>query len=512
MTSSRLEIEIKYDAPPDAMVPDLAVLDPVESVELSAPHVLEATYFDTGDLRLIGAGFSVRRRTGGDDEGWHLKIPMPEGDGRHEVRVSLSRAKARVPKELRDRVVALVGDQELGPIATIRTERTAYRLIGADGGVLAELADDQVTASAGADETTWREWELELYDADAGLLEAAGKVLVDAGARPSDAAAKLVRALGDRLSSPPVPRAGKGAPVALVVQSRLTEQSRRLRQCDPAVRERLPEAVHDMRVATRRLRNALATYRPFLDRASTDPIRDELGWLADTLGEARDAEVLAARIGMLADAQSGEPTAVDADWVRRRLGRRHDAAYSRLVAALRGERYLALLARLEVLTEAPQWTAKAEKPVRTRMPRRLGHDWKRLAHRMAAAEAIGDPSDRSGEQSGRSGERAAALHAARKAVKRVRYAAEPLVPLYGSGAEEFVAALKDLQTRLGDHHDSEAARVELRRLAGETQDRGKALGLGVLHERERLEAVELEAAAIAAWRAASRKKLRTWVG
>ena len=62
------------------------------------------------------------------------------------------------------------------------------------------------------------------------------------------------------------------------------------------MRQDLPGGVHKMRVATRRLRNALATHRPLLDRDVTEPVRDELKWLAGALGDARDAEVLQARL------------------------------------------------------------------------------------------------------------------------------------------------------------------------------------------------------------------------
>lgn len=497
-----LEVEVKYDAPAAAEVPDLTGLEPVASVERSGPEVLEATYFDTEDLRLIGSGFTLRRRTGGDDAGWHLKIPVE--DGRHEIRVPLARAKVQVPKRLRDLVLALVGDRALDPVATVRTERTTYRLRDADGTMLAELADDVVAASSGQEQSAWREWELELRDGDRGLLETGGGLLEENGATRSDAAAKLARAMADRLAVPVLPDQRRKGPSAAVVQARLTEQLRQLRACDPAVREDLPEGIHDMRVATRRLRNALATYRPFLDRSVTEPLREELAWLADALGQARDAEVLAARIGGLAEEQAGEPVAVDLVWVRSRLRERYDAAYTRLTATLGSDRYFALLGRLEELTTSAPWTVKAEKPVGKQMSKRVRHDWDRLARRMAAAESIDEHAERSES-------RAEALHSARKAVKRVRYAVEPLVPIFGLPAERFVSALKDLQTELGDHHDSQTSRAELRRLAGETEDGHQALGLGVLHERERVQAARLEAEATAAWEALSKKKMRAWL-
>ncbi len=205
---------------PDAVLPALDGLPQVASVETSE-HRLEATYFDTTNLRLAAAGITVRRRTGGADDGWHLKLPA---DGaRHEVTVGLGRGKATVPKRLRDTVRVFVGDEALGPIATLRTHRTEHRLLDESGRLLAVVSDDLVTAEVETRETGWREWEVELAEGDDALLKAAAALLRDAGARPSTARSKLARAVGDRLTaaghrSPPrhpgsrTPRASSSRP------------------------------------------------------------------------------------------------------------------------------------------------------------------------------------------------------------------------------------------------------------------------------------------------------------
>ena len=162
MAPSHLEVEDKYDVAADAVLPALDGLPRVESVETSE-HRLEATYFDTTNLRLAAAGITLRRRTGGVDDGWHLKLPAD--GGRHEITVGLGRGKATVPK-LRDTVRVFVGDEALKPIATLRTLRTDHRLLDESGLLLAVVSDDIVTAEVEARQTGWREWEVELAEGD----------------------------------------------------------------------------------------------------------------------------------------------------------------------------------------------------------------------------------------------------------------------------------------------------------------------------------------------------------
>src|SRR5829696_2942959 len=117
-----LERERKYDADPDLVLPDLTGIHGVARVTEPQEHLLEATYFDTPDHRLAAVGVTVRRRTGGEDEGWHLKLPSAEeADARHELRIGLGRAVRTVPKRFRTTVDGLVGDQELSAVATVTT-------------------------------------------------------------------------------------------------------------------------------------------------------------------------------------------------------------------------------------------------------------------------------------------------------------------------------------------------------------------------------------------------------
>ena len=133
-------------------------------------------------------------------------------------------------------------------------------------------------------------------DGDPGLLDRVERRLLEAGVRRSDARSKLARLLGDRLPSPE--RAvwlGRRSTVGEVVLAYLREQGEAIRWGDPAVRQNAADAVHKMRVATRRMRSALQAYGKVVDRAATRELTDELKWLAGVLGDARDLEVLHAR-------------------------------------------------------------------------------------------------------------------------------------------------------------------------------------------------------------------------
>lgn len=194
-----LEIEQKYEAGTGFVLPGFGDLPGVGAVSAPETFRLDATYFDTEDLALIRHKITLRRRTGGADEGWHLKLPAGL-DTRKEVREPLTPA-LEVPAELSSRVARLTAGRPLNPIATLMTERTVRRLSDIAGTPVAEVADDHVTAqrltpSPGAP-LSWREIEVELLPgAPDDLLPAAGALLREAGARPARSASKLGRVLG----------------------------------------------------------------------------------------------------------------------------------------------------------------------------------------------------------------------------------------------------------------------------------------------------------------------------
>ncbi|WP_199433281.1 CYTH domain-containing protein [Qaidamihabitans albus] len=196
-----IERELKFELDLDRPVPRLDGVGPVARQGDPVKSALEATYFDTADHRLTEAGITVRRRTGGHDAGWHLKLPRPDGH-REEVQEPLGQSTETVPQALREHVRDRIGDRELTPIARIRSTRYAYPLLDAENRPLATLTDDHVTAEAdeaiGID--TWREIEVELEDTTGDdVLHVLADALEHAGVRPAPWPSKLRRALRHRL-------------------------------------------------------------------------------------------------------------------------------------------------------------------------------------------------------------------------------------------------------------------------------------------------------------------------
>ena len=225
-----IETERKYDAAADFTLPDLAGLDAVAAVTGPRTYRLRAVYFDTPDLSLVAARITLRRRTGGTDAGWHLKLPAGV-DSRREVHAPLGRGAYRVPASLAVLVARWAGGRPLRPIARLATTRRVRWLADRDGQVLAEVADDLVSGSlpgpgpAGETGTgtsgprdpglpewrevsRWREVEVELGAGPRGLLDSVGDVLQRAGAAPSSSASKLSRLLASAAGPAGTPASG----------------------------------------------------------------------------------------------------------------------------------------------------------------------------------------------------------------------------------------------------------------------------------------------------------------
>ena len=201
-TGKYLETERKYDAAADFILPDLSGLEGHAKATGRQRYYLSATYFDTEDLDLIKNRITLRRRVGGSDEGWHLKLPVRK-DTRQEVRTPLGESDTgTVPARLAAQVEDITAGRALHPIAILDTERTVVTLTGQADEPLAEVADDLVTATRldqpGAEPVSWREIEVEAVGGvkAADLLEAADQALREAGARRSSSSSKLGRLLG----------------------------------------------------------------------------------------------------------------------------------------------------------------------------------------------------------------------------------------------------------------------------------------------------------------------------
>ncbi|MFD9071447.1 CYTH and CHAD domain-containing protein [Streptomyces lasiicapitis] len=511
-TATKREIERKYDAGADGGLPDLRGVAGVADVIDKGVAELDAVYYDTADQRLAAASITLRRRTGGADAGWHLKLPVPEMEGaRDEVHAPLS---DDVPRALIGLVRSRVRTAELTPIVRLRSSRELRHLVDASGALLAEVSIDGVRAdrlAGGTDATAWTEIEVELADdGDPALLDKVEKKLRKAGVHRSTSSSKLARALRETVDpaggAAPVPAAAP-APVedsaGAQVLAYLREQRDALVDLDPAVRQDLPDSVHQMRVATRRTRSAFKSYAKFLDRAVTDPVGEELKWLAAELGVDRDREVLTER---LTEAIAAVPRTLLLGPVRGRLkiwkvaGRA--GSRRKTVAVLDSGRYLALLDRLDAFLADPPLRKAAETPATEALPKAMLKDYGRLATRVDHALAL-TPGE----------ERDVAMHEARKAAKRARYAGEAAGPALGNPADRFAKRMKAVQKVLGEHQDSVVAREALRHLAIQAHAAGEsAFVWGLLYGREEAAAAARERELPGVWERASRPKVRAALG
>lgn len=508
-TTVAAEVERKFDA---VTADALASLDPVAVLggRVSAEpedRLLEAVYFDTPDLRLLGEKVTLRRRSGGPDAGWHLKLPAG-ADRREEVRLPLTRARTRPPAELACLVRAFARGAAVGPVAQLRTHRRAWESRDDVGGLIAELVVDEVNArSVGPDEEerTWQEVEVELGPAaPAGLLDQVEDRLGTVGLRRSGSKSKLARLLADRLPDHAARRAAVASPgsAGAAVVAYLQTHACALRRCDPAVRLDRADAVHQMRVAARRMRSALQAFARVLDRDRTGGLIGELAWLAGELAPARDTEVMFARFEELL---AGLPDELVLGPVRaeltRSFARRATEARARALAALDSDRYLAVLGAVDELLADPPFTRHAAREARVVLPREVGAAYRRMAAEMVTAGAA--PAGP---------ERDAALHEARKAAKRLRYATETAAPVIGRPARRLQRRLEAVQDLLGAHQDTAVTRATLRELAvAATVEGGNGFTYGLMHAAEADRARRAQQDLPAVWARLSSRRSIGWL-
>jgi CHAD domain-containing protein len=465
------ETERKYDVPEGFVLPSLAGAADPET------HDLDATYFDTPDLRLARNRRTLRRRTGGDDAGWHLKTPG-EGVSRTEHRLPLD--GEAVPDELQAEVRAIVREAALQPVARLRTHRVETPLRDETGRTLALIAQDQVTAETDGHEQHWQEVEVELVDGDQRVLKLVERELLAAGATPAAGPSKLARALGDRLAAD----GGKPKKVNPVL-AYAREQRDAIGAYDPGVRHGDPEAVHKMRVATRRLRSTLKTFKKSFEPDLAARVGPELKWLAGQLGEVRDGQVLGHKLiaSVEGEGPGFEPVA---ERVRAHLDAKVAAGREALEQDLNGGRYLGLLDAIDELVGDPE--AEDDNPLR------------RARKSLDKADRLLDQAITDGVDT--------ELHEARKAYKRARYAIEVFQPSTGKPAKKLVKGLTELQEVLGAHQDSVIAREILRELAGSAED---AFPYGIVYARQEQVGRDTFGDLPLAIETAGKPKLRSWL-
>ncbi len=342
------------------------------------------------------------------------------------------------------------------------------------------------------------------YEMPAGVAlpqKAADELLRRDGLRPAGRPAKLERALAGQLPErAEPPRLTPASPAGQVVLAYLRDQAGALKSLDPMVRRDEPDSVHQMRVATRRLRSTLRSFGRVI--GGGDHLAAELKWLGGVLGEARDAEVLDDHLQAILRKVPVElllgpvQARVQVHFAPVRAETR-----ASVLVTLDSERYFSLLDELDQLIAEPLLGPKGGKRAGSVLPREVRRPYRKTGQWMDRARRAepGPPRD-------------VALHQARKAAKRARYAGEVVTPAIGRKAARFTAQVKQLQSVLGDHQDTVIARQAERELGIEAHLAGEnAFTYGLLYEREAHAAEGLRAQGRKTWKKASRPRYRNWM-
>jgi CHAD domain-containing protein len=459
--------------------------------------LVHAVYYDTADFKLTRAGASLRHR---DSDGWTIKLPQESDVALVRTELHIDGPPGDPPAAALDLVHALARHAPVRVAARLDSERHRYVLRDDDGEMVGELVDDRVSVHSGVGSVDeFRELEVEFRDdVSSKVVDQIAEVLRDAGAGEPQHTSKIARALGPRAMgapdlTPPADLDFASTP-SEVLRASIARSTARLVAHDPGVRLGSDaEAVHQARVATRRLRSDLRTFRQVLDPEWDEALRAELKWLGGLLGAVRDTDVLLARL----EARVGDLGESDRDAGERLLqALRDERAQEReaLLGGMRSKRYVDLLERLLAATRAvPASTDGAD--FELDLGDLVVKPWKKLCD---AVHDLGDePTDPE-------------LHQVRIRAKRARYAAEAVVPAIGKGAKRFAKAVADLQDVLGEHQDAVVAGEWLRQHAP-ADDSAAAFVAGELAVVEAAAAQASREGWLDTWRTARRPRLRRWM-
>lgn len=470
-------------------VGDTFVMPPLVGEELGVAEAHElpelelgTIYHDTSDLRLARNGVTLRYRVG-DPGGpvWTLKLPVAGEDASSRDELDFEGGPAFVPSAARSLVAGWVRHAVLLPAAAMSTRRRRWLLTDAEGAELAELAQDEVSVLDGDRVVArFRELEIESRGPELEVLLPIARHLQRAGAVPAAPVPKAVRALGARATAQPdvVPVSARSdSNAGDAVRAAIASAFLCLLAHDPSARLGDAEAVHQMRVATRRLRSDLRTLAPLIDPEWRAGLTDELRWLADLLGRVRDRDVELALLAGLGGDLGPAVEHLEAD-----LRGREAAARTELLTAIASPRYLDLLDRLADAARAPMLADDAQRRARKVLPRLGRRSARQLLKRAASIDAESDDGD---------------YHRVRIAAKRARYAAEAVAPFAGPSARaqrRFASRAAAVQDALGRLQDAVVLEEDARRLLSQREgDASFAFAAGQLVGR--LEATRREARA-----------------
>jgi CHAD domain-containing protein len=423
-------------------------------------RLLTSTYYDTVSHDLAHARITLRHRVERDRAAWQLKIPL----GRDRQELEVIDRNPLPPPTFRDLLQLHLQQRRLVPVATLRVWRTGVQVRERRRPV-AEIALDHVSVvKNGIVIQRFRELEIEQLDADPTVLQDLERLLRRAGARDHDGRPKLFRAL-----SLPTPvqdtLPAREAPVVDHVKWALAQHVRWLLAHDPGTRlGRESESLHQMRVATRRLRAVLRAAQPVLVSEWADSLQNELTWLSELLGQARDLDVHIAYFNEEAvglDARDRKPLAQFLAQLRNQRERVQQVVLSELKSA----RYLELVRRLQLATLEP---SVVESPVTLRELAK--REFKKLRKAIRRLGASPTP---------------AKLHAVRIKTKRARYAAELAVWSVGKPASRFIKRAEAVQDLLGNHQDALQAEASIRTFLKQSTNVRAGFVAGRMVERQR---------------------------
>lgn len=541
-----VEIERKFDVGEAFVLPDLSGVPGVASVGEPVEHTLEATYHDTTDLRLARAKVTLRRRTGGTDAGWHVKLPASAG-ARRELHSPIGRATKTVPKAVLEPLLGIVRHAPVVQVATLRTRRLVTPLLGEDGLVLAEVADDHVAGTAlpaepgeAAVVTTWREVEVELVDGEEDLLTAVGAALVTAEAQPSDSPSKLSRVLADRLAgagavsaqAPGKPVADGGPdsgededghghePAAEVADQPAEapgaqEMGRKGKKAKGGKKERRRRERAEAATAGDVTRTALADLVAGLQAADLMVRTDQPDGVHQVRVSCRRLRSVLAAFRPVLDREQTDPVRDELQWAGAQLSGSRDAEVAvahlrEMVAAQPVEFVLGPVAARLQQEELRDGLAGGDEARRALSAPRYLTLLDTLADLVAdppLTEVAAQPAVpvvqavlantvkrlRAGVELAQGTDHPEALHDVRKAAKRLRYTADVAVRVLGEPVRELVSALKEVQDVLGNRQDTFVTREVCVRLGLQAFAAGEnAWTYGRLHALEEARSAETE--------------------
>ena len=515
------EVESTFDVSSSADVPDLTLGGEIDA-RTEQVHHLSATYYDAEDLRLTRAKITVRRRTGGKDDGWHVKLPAVEtsagSTGRTELSFPLTDS-ADVPDDVRAAVWGYARHDELIPIARIDNERHET-VLARGGSAMVEFCDDHVRGTRLADgaSISWREWELELVDSDrdgsVDVLSRLSAACLEAGATASPLASKLAKTIG--------PVDDVAAPSSSAVATMLRADVDKLLSGDAGARLGQEVGIHAMRTSARNLQStlnahskelaaaseAIASERP--DRSDIDipALERELTELIRMLGKSRDVQVVRARLHEVAE---GYPRDLVPDSVRERifteLDHEEQRTAKRVTMGLANPRYLALL---DTLDEAIEAAGEMETPadaqrVRSGRTKEIVSSGKKGLGKGASGAPTSDVVVQGAQRQFKRFDKARArvedeleslnltlaqreelTHTLRKRNKALRRTAASISAKEMPQVVSLRSASERLHDVLGDVQDSVTARQWIRRISRRAEAAGEpTFGFGVLFEHER---------------------------